>query len=50
MPEDVRALASRHHHEHKYPQEQRNAYVVGEIGIVRPFSTDRESFVMLLGD
>jgi hypothetical protein len=42
--------ASRHHHEHQYLQEHRNAYVMGDIGIVRPFSTDRESFVMLLGN
>jgi hypothetical protein len=41
--------ATRHHHEHQYVQEHRNAYVVGD-GIGRPFSTDRESLMLTLGN
>jgi hypothetical protein len=50
MPSFAHA-ASRHHHENQFQYgEHRNAYFLGGLGIGRSFSTDRESFVMVLGN
>jgi hypothetical protein len=49
MPSFAQA-AGRHHHGHQYVQEHRNAYVVGDIGIGRQFSTDRESLMLTPGN
>jgi hypothetical protein len=45
------AHAASRHHENQYQYgEHRNAYFLGGLGIERSFSTDRESFVMVLGN
>ena len=48
MPSFAQA-ANRHHHENQYG-EHRNAHFLGGLGIDRSISTDRESFVTVLGN